>query len=87
MTKKIQYIRAITALNLDLPAAEQPAQPNLVELDAAAEAGAEHIDDVADRHRDQDDRGLHMGDPYAVARQHGVEPVDPGSVGCFSRNA
>ncbi len=54
-----------------LPAAEQSAQPNLVELDAATEAGAEHIDDVADRHRDQDDRGLHMGESirrHAAAR-------------------
>ncbi len=70
-----------------LPAAEQPAQPNLVDLDAAPEAGAEHIDDVADRHRDQDDGGLHMGEPYAVTRQHGIEPVDPGSVGRFGRDA
>ena len=87
MTKKIQYIRAIMALNLDLSAAEQPAHPNLVELDAAPEAGTEHVDDVADRDRDQHDRGLHMGDPCAVARQYGVEPVEPGPVGRFGRNA
>ena len=70
-----------------LPAAEQPAQPNLVELDATPEAGAEHIDDVADRHGDQDDSGLHMGDPYAVARQYDIEQVDPGPVGRLRRNA
>ena len=69
-----------------LPAAEQPAQANLVQLNTAHEAGADQVDDVTQSYRDQDDGRLHVQGPYARARQHHVQQVDPGSVGRFRRD-
>ena len=69
-----------------LPAAEQPAQANLVQFDTAREAGADQVDDVTQSYRDQDDGRLHVQGPYARARQHHIQQVDPGSFGRFRRD-
>ena len=70
-----------------LLAAEQSAQANLVELDAAAEPGPCQIDDIGERHRDQHHGGLHVRHPHALARQHGVEQIDPAASRRFGRDA
>ena len=70
-----------------LTVAEQPAQANLIEPHARGETGANQIDRVSERQRDQQQRRLHVRHPDIFPRQDGVEEIQPLPPGRFGRDS